>query len=157
MTRMSGLLIAGGGFLVGVLWMDLLFDTQILRLPAQDVVGIVVVYYENAALRAYPMNRLIGLVMIATAAGAIYQTAKGRIDRRALAATACCGIAVGLALLRVVPNAMRLGARPGSIEEQIALARAICFDHIVCLLLMSAFVALQIRARARLESGAVGR
>ena len=142
---MSGVLIACGGFLCGVLWMDLLFDTQILRLPPAEIIGVIVTYYENATLRAFPMNRLIGLTMIATVVGALVQLARGSIDRRVSAvATAMAAIAVGLALLRIVPNAMLLGSRAGSVDEQIGLARTICFDHSVCLVLMLAFVVTQI-------------
>lgn len=148
---MPRLLIACGGFLTGVLWMDLLFDTQVLRRPPEDVVGVIAAYYENATLRAYPMNRVIGLVMIVTALGSLYQLLRGRIERKtALAAAACSTIAVGLALTRIVPNAMRLGARGGSVEEQVELAQTICFDHMVCLTIMLAFIAVQIAgARAR--------
>ena len=143
---MSGVLIASGGFLCGVLWMDLLFDTQILRLPPAEIIGVIVTYYENATLRAFPMNRLIGLTMIATVLGATYQLIRGGIDRRVAAvATTLAGIAVGLALARIVPNAMLLGSRTGSIDEQIVLARGICFDHVICLVLMAGFIVLQIR------------
>jgi len=142
---MSGVLIASGGFLCGVLWMDLLFDTQIFRLPPTETIGVIVTYYENATLRAFPMNRLIGLTMIATVLGATYQLIRGGIDRRVSAvATTLAGIAVGLALTRIVPNAMLLGSRAGPIDEQIALARGICLDHAICLVLMLGFVVTQI-------------
>ena len=45
-----------------------------------------------------------------------------------------------LALFRTVPNAVALGNRAGTAAEQSRLARAICADHLVCLVLMSAFL-----------------
>jgi hypothetical protein len=149
-TLMTGLLIGCGGFLAGILWMDLLFDTQILRMAPADAVGIIVGYYGNATLRAYPLNRVIGLVMIVTVLGSIFQLLRGRIERRAeITAAALAVAAVGLALLRVVPNAMSLGRGTGAVAEQIALARGICFDHMICLTLMLGFIATQIVAARR--------
>jgi hypothetical protein len=146
---MPYVLIACGGFLVGVLWMDLLFDVQILRIAPEHAVDVIAGYYENATLRAYPMNRLISLIMIVTVLGAIYQLVRGRIERAQAAAMILSGSAVGLALTRVVPNAMLIGTRPGSLDDQIALARAICVDHMICLALMVAFTTTQIFAARR--------
>jgi len=53
-------------------------------------------------------------------------------------------VPVGLALVRVVPNAMRLGSRRDSIAEQSALARGIWRDHLFCLATIAGFLALQL-------------
>jgi hypothetical protein len=50
------------------------------------------------------------------------------------------GVPILLALVRTVPNAVRLGARAGSPAELSHLARSICRDHLLCLTLMSAFL-----------------
>jgi hypothetical protein len=47
-----------------------------------------------------------------------------------------------LALLRTVPNAVRLGRRTGSPAEQTRLARAVLRDHVLCAIGMALFVAL---------------
>jgi hypothetical protein len=147
---MSSILIACAGFLAGILWMDLLFDSQIVRMPAEPAVAVISAYYENATLNAYPMNRIIGVVMLLTVIGAIVQLVRSQTGRglTALAAGAA-SVAVGLALMRVVPNAMRMGARSGELAEQVDLARSIFFDHIVCLILMVAFIVLQVVATAQ--------
>jgi hypothetical protein len=49
-----------------------------------------------------------------------------------------------LALFRVVPNAIRLGARRDSAAVQSALARSILRDHLVCLAGLIAFVVVQL-------------
>lgn len=147
------LLIAGGAFLTGVLWMDLLFDTRILRLAPEIAVPMIVAYYDNATIQAYPLNRLIALVMVATVGGAIYQLLRGGVERWIAApAVILSVIPVALALTRIVPNAMRLGTGVGSLEEQATLARAICFDHLLCLAMMCAFIAVQIGALRRLQT-----
>jgi hypothetical protein len=47
-----------------------------------------------------------------------------------------------------VPNAVRLGNRVGTPAEQSRLARSICFDHLVCLGAMSAFLVVWLAAVA---------
>jgi hypothetical protein len=43
-------------------------------------------------------------------------------------------------MIRTVPNAVRLGNRVGTPDEQSRLARSICRDHLVCMTSMSAFL-----------------
>jgi hypothetical protein len=58
------------------------------------------------------------------------------------ASTVLAAVPILLALVRTVPNAVRLGARAGSPAELSHLARSICRDHLVCLAFMSAFLVL---------------
>src|SRR5689334_17178176 len=62
---MASLLMACGGFLFAVLWMDLIFDVQVLRhrkapteLP-EVVLASIAAYYHRATTTSRPMNRLI--------------------------------------------------------------------------------------------------
>jgi hypothetical protein len=147
---MTALLMACGGFLAGVLWMDLLFDVQIMRMPAEEAVAVISAYYANATTRAYPMNRLIGLTMLTLAGGAIWQLVRGEVDRRlAAAATATAMLPVGLALTRIVPNAVHIGERADSLEQQAALARSILVDHLACLALIVGFIVIQANIASR--------
>ena len=65
------LLIAAAcaGFLIAVLWMDLIFDTQVLRhrreeeLP-ESVVDSISAYYHRATTTSRPMSLLIAIVMV---------------------------------------------------------------------------------------------
>jgi hypothetical protein len=51
-----------------------------------------------------------------------------------------------LALIRTVPNAVRLGRRADTVADQSRLARAIFRDHVVCFALMLAFLGLWLAA-----------
>lgn len=147
---MAALLAACGGFLLGVLWMDLLFDVQILGADPQSAVASIVDYYRRATTQAYPMNRLIAAIMLATVGVTLYGLVRRRISTRlGLPAIGLAAGAVGLGLLRVVPNAVRLGSGADPPDRQLALARAICFDHLLCLALMAAFVALMLASSLR--------
>jgi len=140
----------GGGFLLAVLWMDLMFDVQAWRLgagPAADaaVVASIATYYRRVTTEAFPMNRLIGGVMIITlvAAG---QRAWGARRRRGLhaAAFALAAGPIALAVVRVFPAAVRLGSAADAFPAQAALARAILRDHLACLVAILGFTGLQV-------------
>jgi hypothetical protein len=147
----SALLAACGGFLLAVLWMDLIFDTQVLGKPRENaalpesVLALIAAYYRRATTDSYPMSRLIAAVMgVAVLGSAVALFAgSGALLLRLLALTLVVGPAA-LARVRVVPNAVRLGARSDDLATQTSLARAICRDHLVCLAGVSAFVAVEL-------------
>ena len=61
---------AGAGFLLAVLWFDLMFDVQTRKhtgnpLPP-EVLASISAYYRRVTTEAYPMNRLVALVMVLT-------------------------------------------------------------------------------------------
>jgi len=62
-------------------------------------------------------------------------------------------VPIGLAMARVFPNAVRLGARTGSLDEQSALARGIFADHAFCLASILVFVAIQLVLSTRRRGG----
>lgn len=149
------LLALCGGFLLAVLWMDLIFDVQVLRhrragdeLP-EAVLASIAAYYRRVTTMARPMGHLVGTVMAVAVITLALQLARGEGPRWvALASLLLCGGPVLLAALRVVPNAIRLGARSDPAPQQSALARSICRDHLVSLAGIAAFVALQLAAMA---------
>ena len=51
---MTPLLTSCGGFLLGVLWMDLLFDVQALGANPRTAVASIVAYYHRVTAQAYP-------------------------------------------------------------------------------------------------------
>ena len=152
---MAALLAACGGFLLAVLWMDLLFDVQVLRAPRarrelpEPVLASIAAYYRRATTEARPMGHLIGAVMALGIAGSAAQLALGEPRWLGAAALALALPPILLAVLRVYPNAVRLGGRADSAAEQSALARAICRDHLLCLAAILAFLALELGAAAR--------
>jgi hypothetical protein len=143
----------GAGFLVAVLWFDLMFDVQVRRhdgdaIPA-EVLDSISAYYRRVTTEARPMGLLVALVMGVTLLAILVEITRGAtpwwIGWISLAATAS---AVVLARARTVPNAVRLGGATDAPEVRTALARAICRDHRYCLAAMGLVVVLQLIAGA---------
>lgn len=148
---MHTLAAAGAGFLVCVLWFDLMFDVQTRGragavLPA-EVLASIGGYYRRVTTEARPMNRLVTLVMgitlIALVAEIVRAAAPWWIAWPSLAAAL---VGIGLAAVRTVPNAVRLGRAAADAATQSRLARAIYRDHLACLAAMALVLALQLAA-----------
>ncbi len=153
---MTAILTLCGGFLLAVLWMDLMFDVQVLRyarstreLP-EDVLRSIAAYYRRVTTEARPMGNVVGAMMVVTIVVLVVRIIGGHEARWIdLTSLALCGAPILLARLRVVPNAARLGSQVDSPAQQSALARGICRDHLFCLAAISAFVVLQLCAALR--------
>src|SRR5215470_1899759 len=115
----SVILSACGGFLLAVLWMDLMFDVQVLRhrtpeLP-EPVVSSIAAYYRRVTTMARPMGHLIAVIMVIAIATLTVQIVANHGRRElALASLLVAGGPIVLAAVRVVPNAVQLAARGGS-------------------------------------------
>jgi hypothetical protein len=147
--RVSAFVTAGAGFLLAVLWFDLMFDVQVLgrgqgELP-ETVLASIAAYYARVTTAARPMNRLIAAVMLATLVAIALEIAKGSgSDWAAWASLSLVTGAIALAAAHTVPSAVRLGARADGPARQSALARAICRDHLLCAGAIAAVLALQL-------------
>ena len=148
---MHACVASGAAFLIAVLWFDLMFDVQTRKhagdtLPAK-VLASISAYYRRVTIEAYPMNRLIAVVMILTLLAIVVEIFQNAdhwwITWISLAAAVS---AIGLARVRTIPNAARLGRATGSIEVQSVLARAIYRDHLYCLAAMTVVLGLQLSA-----------
>jgi hypothetical protein len=144
------ILAACGGFLLAVLWMDLLFDVQVLRhrevaeLP-EPVLASIAAYYRRVTTEARPMSHLVGTVMAILLGTLVVELAiGGRARWIPLGSLLLAGGPIALAARRVVPSAVRLATRADTAVQQSALARSICRDHLLCLAGILAFVALQL-------------
>jgi hypothetical protein len=151
MHAVSALLTACSGFLLAVLWMDLMFDVQVLRFRRQgpelpeSVLASIAAYYHRVTTSARPMGHLVAVVMAIAVTTLLVQLTADE-DRRSLAllsAPFCLG-PILLGLLRIFPNAVSLGNRTGTLLEQSVRARAICREHLGCFVSMLCFAALQI-------------
>jgi hypothetical protein len=150
---MNAFAAAGAAFLVAVLWFDLMFDVQVLRsrttILSDDVLGSISAYYRRVTTEAQPMNRLVGVVMaftlLAIVAEIVSFSVPWWVSWTSLAAALA---AVGLARLRTMPNAMRLGRASEAREVLSRLARAVYRDHLFCLGAMASVLALQLAAAA---------
>lgn len=127
---------AGLGFLLAVLWMDLMFDRLAGRThgptlpePALDEITR---YYRRVTTEARPMGTLVALVMAVTLSALIAQGLATEPTVALLVATFSTGGAVILAATRTVRSARRLGAGQDDPSRRSRIAREIRRDHILC-------------------------
>src|SRR5260370_25936127 len=71
-SAMHSFAAAGTGFLLAVLWFDLMFDVQTRKhagdvLPP-EVLSSISAYYRRVTTEAYPMNRLVAVALLLTLA-----------------------------------------------------------------------------------------
>ena len=146
---MTAFVAAGDGFLLAVLWFDLMFDVQVLghragELPERTLASISG-YYGRVTTAARPMNRLVAIVMLATLAAIGIQVARGDPPRWAgWASLILVAAAILLAGIHTVPNAVRLGARRDTTDGQSRLARSVLRDHIVCAAAIASVLVIQL-------------
>jgi hypothetical protein len=139
----------GAGFLLAVLWFDLMFDVQTVgvrgeQLP-EPVLASIAGYYGRVTTAARPMNRLVAATMLLTLGTIIAQIARGeRAAWVGWVSLALAGLAIVIAGARTVPHAVRLGSRRDSPPTQTALARSILRDHLACAVAIVAVLAVQL-------------
>ena len=139
----------GAGFLMAVLWFDLMFDVQTREhaggtLPA-DVLRSISAYYRRVTTDATPMNRLVSAAMVLTFSVIVAEIARNSNPRWiGWTSIVVAGSAIGLAATRTVRNAVRLGSAQDPPDVQTRLARAICRDHLYCFAAMTTLAGLQL-------------
>ncbi|HEX4483238.1 MAG TPA: hypothetical protein VH081_05580 [Solirubrobacteraceae bacterium] len=147
---MSAFVTAGGGFLLAVLWFDLMFDAQTLGRREQEIderrLSSIAGYYARVTTAARPMNRLIAAVMLATLAAIVAEIADGDGVSSAAAwvSLALAAAPIALVAARTVPAAVRLGARTDTPQRQSALARSIFREHVFCFGSITALLVVQL-------------
>jgi hypothetical protein len=140
---------AGAGFLLAVLWFDLMFDVQIAghrgeALP-EPVLASIAGYYRRVTIAARPMNRLVAAVMLGTLGSIIAQIARGDRPRWVgWVSLVLAAVPILLAGAHTVPSAVRLGGRADPIPRQRALARSILRDHVLCVIAIAALLVAQL-------------
>jgi hypothetical protein len=142
---------AGAGFLVAVLWFDLMFDVQLRAYRGKPVPAAVLrsisTYYRRVTTEASPMGSLVAGVMVFT-----LLPLAAEISTRAmpwwvgLPSLLAAIAAFVLTLTRTVPNAVQLGSAADAAPEQERLARAIWRDHRLSLAAMLLVLGLQLSA-----------
>jgi hypothetical protein len=147
----NALVAAGAGFLLAVLWFDLMFDVQALRggdgeLP-EAVLASIAGYYRRVTTTARPMDRLIALVMLITLAGIVVEVVRGDVPAWVgWTSLVLAAAPIALAATRILPRAVRLGAREDTVERQSALARSVGRGHLLCLGSIAALLVFQLAA-----------
>ena len=145
---MNAVAAAGAGFLVAVLWFDLMFDVQVRghrgEASPADVLASISAYYRRVTTEARPMTQLVAAMMLVTLGAIVAEIVRGQdrawIGWLSLTLTVS---AVGLAMARTVRNAVRLGQAGDPLDTQSRLARMIYRDHLYCLTAMTSVLALQ--------------
>lgn len=147
---MHGVITLSAGFLLAVLWFDLMFDVQVLPhrhepQVSEPTLASIAAYYRRVTTTASPMGRVVALAMHGLSIGLVVQAVgdgtPGWVSAASLLGAA---IAIGLAVARVFRDARRLGARADEPAVQSALARRICRDHLACLTAMTVVVVVQV-------------
>jgi hypothetical protein len=119
------------------LWFDLMFDVQ--RSAGVDSTAA---YYHRVTTTARAMNRLVAVFMVWTLVALVGEIVQGDANRGvAVASLTLALFAIGLAVGRTVRNAVKLGEQP-----DVALARSILRDHVMCLIAIAALLLLQVFA-----------
>ena len=148
---MNAFVTAAAGFLLAVLWFDLMFDVQVLRHAARDVPAEALEstsnYYHRVTTGARPMNVLVSAVMAGLLGAILAQIAGGDVPGWAgWASLALGGAAIALAAAHTYPAAVRLGRRTGPVHAQVRLARSIGRDHLLCLAAIASLLTIQLAA-----------
>jgi len=148
---MNAFAAAGAGFLLAVLWFDLMFDVQTRKSAANplpnEVLASISAYYRRVTTEAYPMNRLVALVMLLTLAVIVIEIISGEYAWWiGWGSLLLAGSGFVPTMMRTVPNARRLGMATDAPDEQTRLARAVCRDHMFSFARMSIVLCLQLIA-----------
>lgn len=149
LARVTAFVSAGAGFLLAVLWFDLMFDVQVLphgrdQIP-EHVLASISAYYGRVTTAARPMNWLIATVMLGTIASVGIELARDDAPPWVgWASLVLAGSAVSLAIGRTVRKAVRLGTRRDALDTQRWLAKSICRDHLCCLAAIVTVLILQL-------------
>jgi len=141
--------VAGAGFLLAVLWFDLMFDVQALRTRrgelSEGARSSIAAYYRRVTTDARPMNRLVAAAMLWTLATVVIGLVRAEDPAWVWwLSLALVVTAVGVAAVRTVPHAVRLGARTDPEAQQDALARSIGRDHLFCFAAIAALLITQL-------------
>jgi hypothetical protein len=154
LAAVEAFVAAGGGFLLAVLWFDLMHDVQargVRGAPVpDDALASIAGYYARVTTGARPMNRLVALAMLGTLAAIVVEIAAG-LDPGWLPWTSLvlAAVPITIAGFRTVPAAIRLGRQIDEASEQGRLARAILREHLICVGFITALLILQLASAAR--------
>jgi hypothetical protein len=147
---MQPVVAAGAGFLLAVLWFDLMFDVSVLRHRGEEelpeaVVASIAGYYRRVTTDARPMNRLVVVAMAATLTGIVVQLVRVDVPRWVSAVSlATAAVPIVLAATRTVRSAVRLGTRSDPPAVQTTIARSICREHLFCVVSIAVLLVTQV-------------
>ena len=126
-----------------------MFDVQVrgtrAAVVSEDALASIAAYYSRVTTKARPMNRLVGLMMLATLAAIVVQLVRGDAPAWvSWSSLVLAGAAIGLAAAHTFGAAVRLGTRADPPVVQSRLARSIYRDHLLCLTAIAGVIAIQL-------------
>lgn len=141
----AALACAGAGFLLAVLWFDLMFDVQVRKGATDEAVESIATYYARVTTGARPMNRLVMLAMLGLLAALVAELLGDDVPLPvALVSLALAIVPIGLAGTRTVPAAVRLGQRIDPPEVRRVAAVHILRQHVLCLAFIATLLSVQL-------------
>ena len=137
---MQAFATASAGFLLAVLWFDLMHDVLARGDVSDTDLSTIQRYYRRVTTDAFPMNRLVLVAMLCLLASLVAELVGDSVP--AWAPTASLALAVPPIVLsrRVVRMARSLSTR--------AEAKTILRDHVFCFVCMSLVLVLQLASLA---------
>ena len=142
------ILFACIGYLLAVLWIDLIFDSLVLphhdkeTLP-EEVLATMAAFFKRLTHKP----RLIFVVMLSMFTIVILQIVHGTVPAWVgWASLVLVTVPTGYATARVMPAARRLGARTDQPEKQSELARSLFAMHTFSFILMTLLGLIQLYA-----------
>ncbi len=147
---MEAYVTVGAGFLLAVLWFDLMFDVQARRAPVDPgAVRSIATYYRRVTTDARPMNGLVALAMLVTAIAIVVEIVSDEVAAWVGWMTlAFAVVPMGVAATRTVPRAKRLGAATDPPARQAAMARTILAEHVACFVAIAVVITIQLASAA---------
>ena len=149
---MEAFVAAPAGFLLAVLWFDLMHDVLARGTQGEidpDHLDTIGRYYRRVTTDAHPMGRLVLVAMVGAFAGIVVELVAGiELPWVAWVSLPLLLIPMTLVRVRTFPNAVRLGAATDDPLVRSDLARAILSDHLLCLALMAVLLTLQLVSAA---------
>jgi hypothetical protein len=140
---MNRSLTAGCGFLLAVLWFDLMHDTQLLRVDPASALVTVRDYYRQVTLTSSPMSMLVAAVMLVSGVAAWFDL-RGQSGWRRAGTLALLYLPIVAALGVVVPEARAIASGEVTQAHALVLAQRILIAHVVCFASVGTFLGLAI-------------
>ena len=139
----------GLGFLLAVLWFDLMFDVQAWKFTTDQVPDnireSIATYYARVTTSARPMNLAVAIMMLVTLVSEVVTMIEAQISLwRSLVTIILTIGAITLASSHTVPTAKRIGARIDDEEQHSLLIRSVLRDHRVCFVTIFVVLLLQL-------------
>ncbi len=143
------IITTGGGFLLAVLWFDLMFDVQVWpywgqeTLP-EEVLASIAGYYRRVTTDAWPMNLFVGAVMVFVLLTAFLRARDKRVTPwNRFSTLILAGAATSAGIEVAFPIAEQLGDRTDDLVTQTELANAIFVTHVACFVAITLMLVLQ--------------